>query len=168
MDLKHTIKDNFLNTIDFDKIKSTMLGIQFPWFVQDGSSYLKKYNIQPTVPFFWSHLFFRPNKGITSEFFNILTPILKKLDIQFLIRIKANLYSSSSKIEKHKSHADFSFKHKGALFSLNTCDGFTVLKNGTKIKSVANQILLFDASQPHHSSTCTNTKVRCNINVNYF
>ena len=166
--MKHIIKDNFLNTIDFDKIKSTMLGIQFPWFVQDGPSYLKKYNIQPTVPFFWSHMFFRPNKGITSEFFNILTPILKKLDIQFLIRIKANLYSSSSKIEKHKSHADFSFKHKGALFSLNTCNGFTMLMNNTKVKSIENRVLLFDPSKPHYSSTCTDVKIRCNININYF
>ena len=168
MDLKHTIKDNFLNTIDFDKIKSTMLGIQFPWFVQDESSYLKKYNIQPPVPFFWAHMFFMPNRGITSEFFDILTPVLKKLDIKSLIRVKANLYSSSNKIEEHKSHVDFSFKHKGALFSLNTCNGFTMLMNNTKIKSVGNRILLFDASKPHYSSTCTDAKIRCNININYF
>ena len=82
--------------------------------------------------------------------------------------MRANLYSNQGKIIEHANHIDYSFKHKGALFSLNTCDGFTVLKDGTKIQSVANRILLFDPSQPHHSSTCTDAKIRCNININYF
>ena len=29
-------------------------------------------------------------------------------------------------------------------------------------------ILLFDASRPHHSTTCTNATRRLNINFNYF
>ena len=166
MDLKHTIKDNFLNQKDFESIAKVMLGYKFPWFIQDKVS--NDFCIKPPVPFFWAHMFFMPNRGITSEFFNILTPVLKKLDIKSLIRVKANLYSSSNKIEEHKSHVDFSFKHKGALFSLNTCNGFTMLMNNTKIKSVGNRILLFDASKPHYSSTCTDEKIRYNININYF
>ena len=107
-------------------------------------------------------------RNLVSPYAKLLDPLLKKLKIKALIRLKANLYPNQGKMIEHAEHTDFPFKHKGALFSLNTSDGFTVLKDGTKIHSVANQILLFDASQPHHSSTCTNTKVRCNINVNYF
>ena len=32
----------------------------------------------------------------------------------------------------------------GAIFSLNTCDGYTKFKDGTKVESVANRIVIFD------------------------
>ena len=54
-----------------------------------------------------------------------------------------------------------------ALLSLNTCDGYTKLKDGTKIDSVANRVLLFDPCEEHCSTTTTNVKARFNINVNY-
>tara|TARA_R100001530_G_C4310353_1_gene152845 strand:+ start:1176 stop:1523 length:348 start_codon:yes stop_codon:yes gene_type:complete len=109
-----------------------------------------------------------PHEGITSPFYSILDPLFKKLNIKALIRVKANLYSNQGQIIEHDNHVDFSFKHNGAIFSLNTCNGFTALKDNTKIKSLANRLLLFDPSVPHHSSTCTDTKVRCNISINYF
>ena len=43
----------------------------------------------------------------------------------------------------------------------------TVLEDGTECESVANRLLLFDATKPHHSTTCTDQKRRVNINVNY-
>ena len=162
--MKYTIKDNFLNEADYENIKNIILGEEFPWYFQQEVTYFTKHKPH----FFWGHVFFRQNQGITSSFFKILVPILKKLDIKALIRIKANLYSRDDKIKEHEKHVDYSFKHKGALFSVNTCNGFTMLADGTKIKSVGNRLLLFDTSQPHHSSTCTDAKVRVNINFNYF
>ena len=163
MDIKYIVKDNFLNQTDFEYLKNMVMGETFPWYFQENVSHAGKHDVH----FFWYHMFFG-QRNLVSPYAKLLDPLLKKLKIKALIRVKANLYPNQGKIIEHANHTDFPFKHKGALFSLNTCDGFTVLKNGTKIKSVANQILLFDASQPHHSSTCTNTKVRCNINVNYF
>ena len=64
-------------------------------------------------------------------------------------------------------HKDYSFSHSGAILSLNTCDGYTKLKDGTKIDSVANRVLLFDASEEHCSTTTTNVSARINININY-
>ena len=78
------------------------------------------------------------------------------------------MYPNTEKVHEHGEHADYSWKHKTALFSLNTCDGYTKLEDGTKIDSVANRMLLFDASTPHTSSTCTDQPVRVNINFNYF
>ena len=51
---------------------------------------------------------------------------------------------------------------------MNTCDGYTKLKDGTKIDSVANRVLLFDPSKEHCSTTTTNVPARFNININYF
>ena len=61
----------------------------------------------------------------------------------------------------------FDFSHSAALFSLNTCDGYTKLKDGTKINSVANRVLLFDAGEEHCSTTTTDDFTRVNININY-
>ena len=65
-------------------------------------------------------------------------------------------------------HIDYPFPHKGAILSLNTCNGYTKLEDGTKVDSVANRILLFDASTPHCSTTTSDTTARFNININYF
>ena len=64
-------------------------------------------------------------------------------------------------------HSDFEFSHSGAVLSLNTCDGYSKLKDDTKINSVANRMLLFDASEEHCSTTTTNVFARININMNY-
>ena len=50
---------------------------------------------------------------------------------------------------------------------MNTCNGFTILDDGTKIDSIENRALLFDPSKLHHSTTCTDEKVRINIILNY-
>ena len=167
--IEYTLKNNFLNQADYENIKNTILGEEFPWYFQYGVAVSK--NIERASgeeEYLMGHTFFREHQGITSSFYKILDPILKKLKFKALIRIKANLYSNQGKIVEHDDHSDFPFSHKGALFSLNTCNGFTILKNNTKIKSVANRMLLFDPSTPHHSSTCTDAKMRCNININYF
>ena len=98
----------------------------------------------------------------------LILPVLNKLDVKALIRIKVNLFPNSEKIHENEMHTDMSFSHRGALFSINTCDGYTKLKDGTKIDSVANRILLFDSGMPHCSTNTSDTKARFNINFNYF
>ena len=164
-DIQHTIQDNYLNETDYKNIKNLMLGKEFPWIFSDNVS---SSNDKTKFNFFWFHIFFLQNQGVTSSFFKNLGPLLKKLEFKALIRVKANLYSNQGKIVEHKKHRDYTYRHKGALFYLNTCNGFTTLADGTKIESVGNRILFFDPSISHHSSTCTDTSVRANINFNYF
>ena len=168
MNVEYTVKDDFLDRADFEKLKNVMLGNKFPWFFKkDDVAHNKKFNTIKNH-FYWTHLFFMPNRGAISPLFDILDPLVKKLEPKVLIRIKANLYSNQGKIIEHEDHTDFPFKHKGAIFSLNTCNGFTTLADSIKIDSVANRLLSFDASILHHSSTCTDAKARWNININYF
>lgn len=84
------------------------------------------------------------------------------------MRIKINMYPNTEILKEHGMHSDYTFPHKTGLFSINTCDGYTKLEDGTKIDSVANRMLLFDGSNPHSSSTTTDQPVRVNININYF
>ena len=162
----YEIIDNYLPQQDFEHIKNIFLGKQFPWhFLEDVA---EKGKVQEEVPHFYLyHMlfeFWRPG----SNFFSIIEPLLMKLQPKALIRIKCNLYQATPEIIKHGEHADFDWKHKGALYSLNTCNGGTILEDGTKIESKENRMLLFDPSKPHASTTCTDQPARFNININYF
>ena len=85
-----------------------------------------------------------------------------------MIRCKANLYTRTPEIIEHAMHTDFDYPHQAGLFSLNTCDGYTLLEDGTKVESIRNRMLFFDASKKHASTSTTNENVRMNINFNFF
>ena len=87
--------------------------------------------------------------------------------IKALIRIKVNFYPHSKELIEHAPHTDDTFSHMGAVFSLNTCDGFTRLSDGSIIDSVENRIVFFDASTSHNSTTTTTDIGRYNINFNF-
>ena len=78
------------------------------------------------------------------------------------------MYPSTPKIVYHDPHVDIPWQHKGAIFYVNTNNGVTVLEDGTEIESIENRLLLFDSSKEHSSTSCTDAKVRVNINFNYF
>ena len=84
-----------------------------------------------------------------------------------LLRIKGNFYPHTETLKEHAGHRDYLYSNTGALYSLNTCDGYTKLCDGTKIPSVANRILIFDSSIIHNSTTTTNAAGRFNINFNF-
>ena len=107
------------------------------------------------------------NTIINEKYYNILKVLIDKLDVKSLIRIKFNLFTSTENLIHYPNHSDAPFSHKGGLFSLNTCDGFTVI-DGEEIPSVANRMILFDPSIPHHSTNCTDFPYRMNVNINYF
>src|SRR5210317_1898246 len=155
------IIDNFLTKQNFDNLTKIITSNEFAWYYNDSVSYENKLDNN----FYFTHIFFN-SAGIRSHFYEALTPILNKLDIKNLLRIKANLYPRTETLVHHKNHVDQDYKHKGLIFYINTNDGFTVVGN-TKIKSIANRALFFDPSQLHHSTTCTDNKCRINININY-
>ena len=117
--------------------------------------------------YYFTHIFYQNDQPISDYYFSILKPILKKLDIKTLIGAKINLYPRTHKIIHHTPHKDYPYPHKGCVFSINTCDGYTLLQD-KKIPSIENQALLFDSSIEHSSTSCTNAQARFNININYF
>lgn len=154
------IIDDFLDKESFKKIEKLFTSDNFPWFYND------KVNIFDEETYF-THLIyidFIPN----SSFYNDVSNIFLKLKAKSLIRIKANLYLKTKKIITHAQHVDYDFPHKGAIFYINTNNGKTILEDGTKVDSVANRMLFFDSSKKHSSTTCTDKKIRLNINFNYF
>lgn len=163
--MNYQIIDNFLDEEEFLKIKDTILNPHFSWNLTPWVSNLNE-NLKTTSSYYFTHLFY-------SGFFidpncQVFSKLLRQLDCKSLIRIKANLYPSTDNIEHQSEHTDYDFKHKGAIFYLNTNNGCTFVEDGMKIESIANRILLFDPSKPHNSTTCTDDKCRVNVNFNFF
>jgi hypothetical protein len=159
--MKYQVKDNFLDEKTLSSIKETIFSTNFPWYVvesitgKDEGCYLV-------------HLLFKDSQLYSPEIFNVISPIVQKLDIFALRRIKANYYPVTSNIIEHSYHIDYKTPHAAAIFYLNSNDGFTVLDDGTRIESVENRLLLFEGHKEHKSTTCTNNPIgRFNINFNY-
>ena len=161
----YEICNNFLDTKTFNELRDLIISNRdFPWFHE-----LKVNDFQNNESLFsyFTHTFYLKNAINSNRYDNVL-PFLEKLEIKALIRVVANLYVKTDKIETHPFHIDYEFPHKGALLSLNTCNGGTILKNNKKIKSVENTVIFFDPSKPHASTSSTDVKCRFNILVNYF
>ena len=158
--MNYKVIDNFLDEKYFDSLVSLLKEI--PWRYEDDIVYVAENKI-----FLLYHLFYLNNTPV-SELYVKLIPLLERLGADHLIRIKANLYPNTETLHEHPMHKDFEYSHTSALLSLNTCDGYTKLKDGTKIDSIANRILFFDAGEKHCSTTTTNVYARINININYF
>ena len=108
------------------------------------------------------------NQSRSKYYDKIVDIFLSKFnDLKALLRIKANFYPHTETLREHLPHTDYEFEHTAAIFSLNTCDGFTRMEDGTKIDSVKNRIVFFDGSTSHNSSTTTSAPVRWNLNFNY-
>ena len=109
-----------------------------------------------------------PQSEIYDDICKMFIPrFLQVANFRTMIRIKINAYPYTNVVKEHKKHIDFDFSNIGAIFSLNTCDGYTKFSDGTKVESIANRIVFFDASKKHQSTTTSNTKLRYNINFNF-
>ncbi len=154
------IKDNLLFEKDFNNIEKTIMSNDFPFYFQN------KVAFEGDKNFYFTHELFHEN-GTKSEFFNLIIPLLNKLNISTLLRVKVNCFPRTEKIIKYREHTDFPFKHNGAIFYINSCDGGTIIKDKF-IKSIKNRLLLFNSNKLHRSTNCTDENCRFNININYF
>lgn len=162
--MKYEVIDNFLAQEDFNRLVD-MLHQQVPFYFQKEINTEHKNDNQ----FYMTHMLFNiEHDPMYSTFYKDYKIILDKLKIKSLMRMKINLYPKTEKVETHKPHWDYNYEHKGCILSFNTCNGATILEDGTKIDSIANRALLFDPSKLHSSTSCTDDKVRLNMNINYF
>lgn len=163
--MEYKVIDNFLPKENFIKVKELLLGITFPWFYYPNISQVEK--VSKGKLFYMNHLFYEYEPRSTF-YSTIKSNLLNFMDIKSIIRVKANLYPNQNIKKLNEMHRDYEYTHKGAIFSVNTNNGGTILKDGTKIDSIENRILLFDPSIEHDSENCTDEKTRINININYF
>jgi len=162
------IIDNFLSDGDFVKLQSTMLSDAFPWYygnykVMDKEEYGfdEKYNFQFVHMFYMRHT-------IVSSGMDLLSPIIQKINPSAIVRIKANLTPITNEKIVYDMHRDYEFEGKTAIFYINTNNGNTIFEDGTEIESIENRLIIFDSKKYHTGTSCTDEKVRCVINFNYY
>ena len=165
------IIDNFLDSSVFEELKNKMYSKQMFWSYSD---ILTKDNFIDILcndldNHIMTHLMYDQFCPL-SDCFYWMKPIFDstKMDIKALVRVKANLYLRTNEKIVHGYHTDFPFECKTAIFSINSNDGLTKFENGQEVESVENRMVIFDGSTKHTGTTCTNQRIRMNINFNYF
>ena len=94
------ITDNFLEKSEFENINKAFHLSNFPWYFMPFKVHEGDENYQ------FYHLFLAKGK-VLSKHFDILHPVLKKLGVKEIIRIKANLTLKQKEHIKSDMHIDF-------------------------------------------------------------
>ena len=184
MKIEYKIIDNVFSPEQFEDLSNYVKDDSFPWYNITSVAYDEQnelpskedeatFNVpmtdsQKEYNFMVVHSVFENHEIRSPDVWNLLLPIFDIVSIKAFIRCKINSYPKTHELVHHKGHLDYPFEHKGAILYINSNDGLTVLEDGVEIESVANRLLLFNPSKPHHSTTCTNKNRRMNINFNYF
>ena len=161
--------DNFLSEENFGELQRIIFGSYFPWYYNSGVVYDTESDLNN---YQFTHCFYT-NYSSHSDFFKILNPVIKIINPNSLIRIKANLLTKTDAHIEHGFHVDIPYlkgHHQSttAILYMNTNNGYTKFEDGTKIDSVENRLIVFDSRIMHTGSTCTDQKTRVVINFNYF
>ncbi len=168
----YNVIDNFLPQEQFEEVRdSIMYHFDFPWYIHKRVNTVGKNCTEEYWNWYATHTFYRNDYATSQQchrIYDIFIPRFVEMNIYHsLLRIKGNFYPHTETLKEHAVHRDYLYSNTGALYSLNTCDGYTKLCDGTKIPSVANRILIFDSSIIHNSTTTTNAAGRFNINFNF-
>jgi hypothetical protein len=159
------VVDNFLPKDIFKHLEDVLCGKNFPWYYNDHVASPEKTDDL----FYFTHMFYNTERGEeVSPTIQLIEPILNMIQPKELIRVKGNLYTTYYEKRQDPFHVDYRYPHRGAIFYLNTNNGYTVFEDGTKVDAVANRIMFFDPTVPHASTRCTDAKIRVNVNFNYY
>ena len=181
MNIKFNVEDNFLDPLDAEKILREVTRENFPWALATNIAYddsVPETNvlraaskIDSNKNYGFIHHFYNSDGNgnvYISNFLPIIQPIVNKLNIKTPVRVKVNLYPNTDTVMEHGFHYDQHYPLQGAVYYVNSNNGYTLLKDGTRVASVANRMLFHDSSKEHSSTTCSNQKYRITINLNYF
>ena len=170
--LKYTQEDNFLDKRIFDVVVEDLEGAHFPWFFNKFINYNQNGDPEwddPTLESFqFVHVFKTyDDKKIASRYFDIVKPILQKLNVKLLYRLKLNMTTGSAKLHESNLHVDVPDDCKTSVFYINTNNGYTKFEDGTKIYSKANRLITFNSQMKHCGTNTTDSKYRIVLNINY-
>ncbi len=165
------IIDNAISEIDLKVIQDLLLSPAFPWFFNRHT--IDEYTACDDInDFQLCHSFYVDSNEygyIGSEYFDIIKPIIEKLESRILIRAKANLRTVAPEKDMIAGwHTDYDLKSETAVFYVNTNNGYTIFKEGKeKIDCVENRLVIFPTELEHCGVSCTDNKQRVIINFNF-
>lgn len=160
------VVDEFLQPLQLKALVTAVLADSFPWETSEilaGRALPASRNRQFVHGFYLE----KPGFSHRSPRLPLLDPVLARLQPRALIKAKLNLTPRQASHIEYGMHVDT--RHPGAttaILYLNTNNGYTVFEDGTRVASVANRLVLFDASLRHTGASCTDADFRLVLNVN--
>ena len=170
------IRDDVLTEEELKKLQNVMLldstrnNKTVPWGISNMYESGKNRMCEEKEAFFWTHTF-HDRQRVESKYFDILFPLLDKINPRALVRIRANCNTITDRIIEHGYHTDVPewTNCNTSIFYLNTNNGYTLFEeDGSKVQSVANRLCTFPCAVRHSSTTATDVTQRVVINFNYF
>lgn len=164
------VVDDFIPEHKFKDLEFMMMSHAFEWYWSDGQA-----EIPQTDRFMFNHLFYKCGtkfgddyigSGPNSNHYDLIKPCIRQLRSKTIRRIKANLTTKTTSHEEGGYHTDYS-DITTAVYYINTNNGYTQFKDGTKVESVANRAVIFDSNLEHQGVSCTDEKRRLVINFNF-
>tara|TARA_B100000424_G_scaffold229232_1_gene190619 strand:+ start:1058 stop:1597 length:540 start_codon:yes stop_codon:yes gene_type:complete len=160
--------ENFLHAEDFDNLVNHVKNKDFAWFVRLGAAQsADETDKQPA----FSHVMWDTQYGPTSPSFSYAVPILKRLDVQGVFRIKVNLdlIHGDKALQPESFHVDSDLGVDGIwamVLYLNDCNGATVFEEDmAPVRSKANRAIIFPAHMSHSGCHQTDTPFRYVVNT---
>jgi len=158
-----TIYKDVLDTQTFKKIQEAFLSPAVPWSY---NSKIVASEDKSLDTFQFGHSIFRDGQP-SSPGFDLLKPLLDKINPSMIFRIKANLGPRNNEHILGGFHVDTNEPCTTAVFYLNTNNGYTMFEDGTKVMSTENTLVEFDSENKHTGVGQTDTQVRLVLNLNY-
>ena len=164
------IIDNFIPEHEFKELEFMMMSHSFEWYWSDGQA-----EIPQKDRFMFNHLFYKCGtkfgddyigSGPNSNHYDLIKPCIRQLRAKTIRRIKANLTTKNTSHEEGGYHIDYS-DITTAVYYINTNNGYTQFKDGTKVECVANRAVIFDSNLEHQGVGCTDEKRKVVINFNF-
>jgi hypothetical protein len=155
---------NFLDPLDFTIVAPTLLSDFFPWYLVEEKSKTKK-----DKNIFFSHYFYKDNLQ-KSNFFEIVIPIIKKINPVSIIEIQAILTTQTDEKIINNYRKDFKKipeNQETAIFYINTNNGTTIFDDNEQFSSKENTLIKFNSSLLYKDSTSTDKLKRILLIFNY-
>ena len=171
------IRDNVLAEEELSKLQNVMLldstqnNRTIPWHISNMYESEDDIMCEKKEAFLFYHTF-HDRQRVESKYFEILYPLLDKINPKALVRIRANCNTVTDRIIEHGHHTDLpaeGINCTTSIFYLNTNNGYTLFEeDGSKVQSIENRLCTFPCSVRHSSTTATDVTQRVVINFNYF
>lgn len=159
--------ENFLHSEAFDKLANHVKSKEFAWYARLGAvDEADEADKNPSFSNVLYHMY-----GPTSPSFDFVIPIIERLKVQGLFRIKANLdiVNSDKALQPEAFHKDLDLDGDilwVMILYLNDCNGATLFeKDNVPVKSKANRAIIFPASMRHSGCHQTDIPFRYVINT---
>jgi hypothetical protein len=160
--------DDFLDQRLFRAFLAAVTAESFPWELSQVNSQPAE-GLAPELNRQAVHGFFMRKSGLqfVSPYFDLVRPILFQLRPREVLKVKLNRTGRQESHLEYGMHVDT--RRPGAttaVLYLNTNNGYTLFADGRRVESVANRLVMFDASLRHTGVSCTDAPGRLILNIN--